>query len=79
MHSSMTSLAEVVAFDSQGGGAEGFAGTKDPLMAPLDLAANEQADLVALLVAGQIRRRAARPPARKAVILRSKFFRSEPS
>lgn len=48
----MTSLEEVVAFYNQGGATEGFAGTKDPLMVPLNLTASEQADIVVFLKTG---------------------------
>jgi cytochrome c peroxidase len=53
MHNgSMATLEEVVSFYNQGGSADGFAGTKDPLMVPLNLTASEQADLVDFLVTG---------------------------
>ena len=53
MHNgSMATCEEVVAFYNQGGAADGFAGTKDPLMVPLNLTASEQADLVEFLVTG---------------------------
>jgi len=46
---SMATLEDVVAFYNQGGGAMGFAGTKDPRIVPLNLTAQEQSDLVAFL------------------------------
>lgn len=53
MHNgSMASLEEIVAFYNQGGASEGFSGTKDPLMVPLNLTASEQADLVEFLDKG---------------------------
>ena len=53
MHNgSMATCEEVVAFYNQGGAADGFAGTKDPLMVPLNLTASEQADLVEFLMTG---------------------------
>jgi cytochrome c peroxidase len=44
-------LADVVEFYNQGGGASGFSGTKDPLIAPLGLTSSEKSDLVAFLQA----------------------------
>jgi cytochrome c peroxidase len=53
MHNgSMKSLEEVVAFYNQGGAADGFAGTKDALLVPLNLTASEQADIVEFLNTG---------------------------
>jgi cytochrome c peroxidase len=50
MHSGQfPTLAEVVAFYNQGGGAVVDGGTLDPLVTPLALTADEQADLVAFL------------------------------
>lgn len=50
MHSGQfATLAEVVAFYDQGGGAVPDGGTLDPLMTPLSLTAGERADLVAFL------------------------------
>jgi len=45
----LKSLEEVVEFYDQGGGTTDFAGTKDPLMQPLNLTAQEKSDLVAFL------------------------------
>ncbi|MCX4241889.1 cytochrome-c peroxidase [Paraliomyxa miuraensis] len=42
-------LAEVVDFYDRGGEADGFQGTKDPLMVPLNLDSQEKEDLVAFL------------------------------
>jgi cytochrome c peroxidase len=45
----MSTLEEVVEFYDRGGGDEGFAGTKDPLLVPLNLSTAERSDLVAFL------------------------------
>jgi cytochrome c peroxidase len=53
MHNgSMATLEEVVAFYNRGGATDGFAGTKDPLMVPLNLTASEEADMVEFLRTG---------------------------
>ena len=53
MHNgSMATLVEVVGFYNKGGASDGFAGTKDPLMVPLNLTASEQEDLVEFLATG---------------------------
>ncbi len=46
---SMATLADVVNFYNGGGGVQPFTGTVDPLLAPLNLTAEEQADLVEFL------------------------------
>ncbi|MBK8264396.1 MAG: hypothetical protein IPK80_24020 [Nannocystis sp.] len=45
----LSSLREVVEFYNAGGASSGFAGTKDPLMVPLNLSEGEIDDLVAFL------------------------------
>jgi cytochrome c peroxidase len=53
MHNgSMATLAEIVAFYNRGGASEGFSGTKDALMVPLNLTAEEQSDIVEFLQTG---------------------------
>lgn len=50
MHNgSISTLEEVIEFYDRGGGDGGFAGTKDPLLVPLNLSSAERADLVAFL------------------------------
>ena len=50
MHNgSLPTLEAVVEFYDVGGGADGFSGTKDPLVVPLGLTSAEKADLVELL------------------------------
>ncbi len=44
-------LADVVEFYNQGGGGNGFVGTKDSLMAPLGLTSSEKSDVVSFLEA----------------------------
>lgn len=45
----LKTLAEVVDFYARGGDASGFAGTKDPLIVPVTLTAEEKTDLVSFL------------------------------
>ncbi|MCB9701779.1 MAG: hypothetical protein H6711_07805 [Myxococcales bacterium] len=47
----LNTLREVVEFYNEGGAASGFAGTKDPLMVPLNLTETEIDDIVAFLEA----------------------------
>jgi cytochrome c peroxidase len=50
MHNgSLTTLTDVISFYNAGGNGDDYTGTKDPLMAPLDLTAEEQTDLAAFL------------------------------
>jgi cytochrome c peroxidase len=48
-HGGLETLAEVVDFYDRGGDEAGFAGTKDPLMKPLNLSSSERDDLVEFL------------------------------
>ena len=45
----LATLKDVVRFYNQGGDASGYAGTRDPLMQPLNLTESEMDDLVAFL------------------------------